>query len=135
MVYVPNTILNTEYSPYFNIQHQVQCFTGGYSIKTAKVAYTQQIIFKRNRILRCHEQFAVDIQHPTLQLMNKRRDQIQIKSLYCHNTVNARVQVVKLFCEKKKINHVDRQIWNKTNCLLEYSKDPARCVQKLVWMD
>ncbi len=29
----------TEYSPYFIIQHNVQYFTGGYSIKTAEVAY------------------------------------------------------------------------------------------------
>ncbi len=39
MVYLPNTIPNTEYSPYFIIQHHVQYFAGGYRIKTAKVAY------------------------------------------------------------------------------------------------
>ncbi len=51
-----------------------------------------------NLLFKCHEQFAVVIQHPTLQLMHKRRDQIKTKSLYCHNTMNARVQVVKIFC-------------------------------------
>ncbi len=51
-----------------------------------------------NLLLKCHEQFAVVIQHPTLQLMHKRRDQIKTKSLYCHNTINARVQVVNVFC-------------------------------------
>ncbi len=30
----------TEYSPYFIIQHNVQYFTGGYSIKTAEVIWT-----------------------------------------------------------------------------------------------
>ncbi len=32
----------TEYSPYFIIQHNVQYFTGGYSIKTAEVAYNDK---------------------------------------------------------------------------------------------
>ncbi len=151
IVYVPNTTLNTEYSPYFIIQQHVQYFTGEYSIKTAVRSILRQIIFKRNKhgllkpyyiiqvtndeatacmvkclehhritfsflliirallvfflllacpclLLPCHEQFAVVIQHPTLQLMHKRRDQIKTKSLYCHNTMNARVQVVKVFC-------------------------------------
>jgi hypothetical protein len=39
MVYLPNIIPNTEYSPYFIIHHHVQCLAGEYSIKTAKVAY------------------------------------------------------------------------------------------------
>ncbi len=51
-----------------------------------------------HNLLKCHEQFAVVIQQPTLQLMHKRRDQIKTKSLYWHNTMNARVQVVKVFC-------------------------------------
>ncbi len=38
----------TEYSPYFIIQHNVQYFTGGYSIKTAEVAYYDKT-FKRNK--------------------------------------------------------------------------------------
>ncbi len=42
MVYVPNTIPNTEYSPYCIIQNHVQYFTGWYSINKAKVAYNDK---------------------------------------------------------------------------------------------
>ncbi len=49
MVYLPNTISNTEYSPYF-IQHHVQYFAGGYSIKTAKVAYKDKSYWREIKI-------------------------------------------------------------------------------------
>ncbi len=63
-----------------------------------------------HNLLKCHEQFAVVIQHPTLQLMHKRRDQIKTKSLYCHNTMNARVQVVKVF-RANSADSMDDKYW------------------------
>ncbi len=53
-----------------------------------------------HKLLPWLKQCAVVIHHTTVQLMNKRHvtNSIQIKSLYCHNTMNASVQVVKVFC-------------------------------------
>ncbi len=62
-----------------------------------------------NLLLKCHEQFAVVIQHATLQLMHKRRDQIKTKSLYCQNTMNAIVQVVKVFVQTQQHDSMDEK--------------------------